>query len=929
MTLEEKTGTPVVPKSIPSPNKEVQAISSHRSNDETSPAKNSVSSKDFIISVARKFSAQPLQNPDPGVWGVLTAISDNARKRPQGINILLTADEHCIGRLVEDKRFQIESKAVSGNHCRIYRRRIITEDVEQPSSLCTVFLKDSSTNGTYVNWEKLKKNSSEVRLQHGDIISFAAPPQHDLSFAFVYRECLNSAPMIDDAVLKRKAEEGFGCESKRLKGIGIGASEGPISLDDVRSLQRSNTELRKQLESHVLTIETMRKENRAVLTQQENEMKELKESVSQSFLDQIKELRHMLEVKQKELAEANSQLAEKQHAMEDLNERLNSSMHSRKDADEIINSQKASISELEARVDDERNQRREEREKAEVDLKAALQKAHSEAQEELKRQSMVASRQQKELQEVISKLQESDKEKSSLIESSRAKLEDFRESLVISEKKVRQLEVQVKEEQKASADGRKNVEKLEHEMKRLRKELESEKVAREEAWAKVSALELEMAAALHDLSIEKQRFQGAKERIILRETQLRAFYSTTEEISALFGKQQEQLKAMQRTLEDEENYENAYIDTELNASKGTIDGAIVREKAATSHRKNNDEKEGSTASTRRVIRVQIESTSDEVSATEKHDCDIRSQEHQHTQDAECTSADPSVKGGFGSEIEGVGTAPVLEGDPIETERVLGTESPAVDVNFGERNLDLNKCDTLAGDMMQLDNEARLQETGEQIQEICENTQCLPVNDANEVLKTMEDTEADNTIMEDTEAGNTIMEDTEAGNTIRTADLLASEVAGSWAVSTAPSVHGENESPRSSGHSDSVRSNDECAAAQHCSDAQAVGSQILPCSAASATKLSQERQALNEMIKIVAPDYKRLFGSDNAGGSNQEAEVEAFTSGSDTEEGRNRDCKADAGSTSDTDTKEGSDQGGGGNAVDSMDGDNATQEDSLG
>lgn len=30
-------------------------------------------------------------------------------------------------------------------------------------------------------------------------------------------------------------------ENKRIKGIGIGAPEGPISLDDFRSLQRSNT----------------------------------------------------------------------------------------------------------------------------------------------------------------------------------------------------------------------------------------------------------------------------------------------------------------------------------------------------------------------------------------------------------------------------------------------------------------------------------------------------------------------------------------------------------------------------------------------------------------------------------------------------------------------------------------------------------------
>lgn len=39
---------------------------------------------------------------------------------------------------------------------------------------CTI----CSTNGTYLNWEKLKKNSPESVLHHGDIISFAAPPDH-------------------------------------------------------------------------------------------------------------------------------------------------------------------------------------------------------------------------------------------------------------------------------------------------------------------------------------------------------------------------------------------------------------------------------------------------------------------------------------------------------------------------------------------------------------------------------------------------------------------------------------------------------------------------------------------------------------------------------------------------------------------------------
>ena len=50
-------------------------------------------------------------------------------------------------------------------------------------------------------------------------------------------------------------------------------------------------------------------------------------------------------------------------------------------------------------------------------------------------------------------------------------------------------------------------------------------------------LELEINAAMRDLDFERRRLKGARKRIMLRETQLRAFYSTTEEISNLFAKQ--------------------------------------------------------------------------------------------------------------------------------------------------------------------------------------------------------------------------------------------------------------------------------------------------------------------------------------------------------------------------------------------------------
>ncbi|KAI3939859.1 hypothetical protein MKW98_029635, partial [Papaver atlanticum] len=406
-------------------------------------------------------------------------------------------------------------------------------------------------------------------------------------------------------------------------------------------------------------------------------------------------------------------------------------------------------------------------------------------------------------------------------------------------------------------------------------------VAREEAWAKVSTLELEIAAAIRDLATEKQRYQGARERIILRETQLRAFYSTTEEISSLFAKQQEQLKAMQRTLEDEDNYEHTSIDIDLNATLGIRNGIITRENQVT-HRNDSTRENTASASTPGVNRIEVNSTTDEASATEKHECDAKTQEGQHTQDIEYTSADRSVNDAFGSDIDGIGTAPVQEGDQTETQRVLGTESPGAD---GDRNFDLNKSTTQPGETMQLDDETQPQENGDQIRRSGEDNGRLSQsnNQGSDPIAMEEDTE-------------------EAGGTIRTADLLTSEVVGSWANSTAPSVHGENESERSA-VKDSVGSGDEAEE----EDVQAAGSQIGGSAAARAARasLSQEREALNEMIQIVDPEFKKNF-------PDGEKDDEGSVSDSDTEDESNHggDTNArvdleDGGSISDT--QAGSDQ----------------------
>lgn len=225
---------------------------------------------------------------------------------------------------------------------------------------------------------------------------------------------------------------------------------------------------------------------------------------------------------------------------------------------------------------------------------------------------------------------------------------------------------------------------------------------------------------------------------------------------------------MQRTLEDEENCDNTSLDIDLNPVNRNPNSCNTREDERATCHTNCAAKASSSTSGQRSNRNEVLDTScEDADATQKHDCEIMSQEGQNTQEAEYTSSDKVGKGGFGSDIEGVGTAPTLGTDPVGTEQVNETQSPGNDY---ERNDHLRKSIILADDTMQIDCETQAHESVQN-----DGTVLMLRNPLNDRRDT---------------------QDTEGVGTIRTSDLLASEVAGSWAYSTAPSVHGENETERS-------------------------------------------------------------------------------------------------------------------------------------
>lgn len=265
---------------------------------------------------------------------------------------------------------------------------------------------------------------------------------------------------------------------------------------------------------------------------------------------------------------------------------------------------------------------------------------------------------------------------------------------------------------------------------------------------------------------------------------------------------------MQRTLEDEENYENISVDINPNIENGNQIDSHLQSKEAIGMKVAD-----SNTSTKKQGGNQAETSSDdEASVTEKHECDPRNQETcEETQEAE-TNFDPLAKGAFGSDIEGGNTA------AIETEQVLETETQGLD-----QNLDLNK---LAGDTMMIEDEEEEQvktDNGENLYQT-KDPEFAPIEE----------------------------DDTEAGDTIRTADLLASEVAGSWACNSAPSCHGENDSPRSGGGSDKGVTPGGGGGVLHDSASVAAESQT-------GAGRNPEHEALTKMIGIVAPEMKGQFG----------------------------------------------------------------------
>ncbi|XP_024525320.1 protein lava lamp-like isoform X2 [Selaginella moellendorffii] len=541
---------------------------------------------------------QILQEPLPAgvndrTWGVLSALSDAAKKRAQGQHMFLTLPEHTLGRMVADTLFLFDSPSISGRHCRIFRKNITPDDGKSGA----VYIKDSrylflccfesstsggccvfSSNGTYVNGQRLRKDSPEFRLQHGDVISLAALPELALAengFAYVFRDTSSG--------LKRKPEVELSKneDGKRMKMSGSGIGDGPVNLADVRRLERSNQELRQKLELECNKSDSLNADLRAAKSSTESIVREAVDQCKSVYTQKLADLQAELSTKASSMEEFSAKCVQQESVIEDLNNRLKGAAQSRMEAEEALKNFKANREELEKQLEDERSQRRKERQEIEAQHKSAVDRIRTEAEQDSNRQAEAFSRQRGQLEDKMAALQDSVTEYRVQIESQRKQLgmqEEERETRMNFEKKGQELQIQLNTEQHASAVLRQELEKTIRDLEMSLNNLEECKHEKDAAHIKISSLQLEKEEVLNKLKLESQRFEGARDRILLRETQLRAFQSTAEEISALQQKQQFQLQAMMQTLKDDDaEYANAapagycYNNGEEHSESKTVD----------------------------------------------------------------------------------------------------------------------------------------------------------------------------------------------------------------------------------------------------------------------------------------------------------------------------------------------------------------------
>lgn len=104
-----------------------------------------------------------------GYWGRLVPLTTGFRQ----VELLNSQAEYTFGR-GKDQDVRLTDVHISSRHCRVFREPDPPGKPLPPDVPPTVFVEDTSANGTFVNKVRLKKNTPRV-LNPGDQLSLVVP----------------------------------------------------------------------------------------------------------------------------------------------------------------------------------------------------------------------------------------------------------------------------------------------------------------------------------------------------------------------------------------------------------------------------------------------------------------------------------------------------------------------------------------------------------------------------------------------------------------------------------------------------------------------------------------------------------------------------------------------------------------------------------
>eukprot|EP00850_Spirogloea_muscicola_P022407 SM000292S11262 [mRNA] locus=s292:3555:8476:- [translate_table: standard] len=293
---------------------------------------------------------------------------------------------------------------------------------------------------------------------------------------------------------------------------------------------------------------------RAVASTVVQELRKELEDVNAAHKAELQNLKEELDKERSERAAQAAELATELLEVQLLRGRAEAAVQACNVAEDAVKRHVAQVAALERAIEEDRAQQQAELREAHVQQEKAMDNLRATAAQDFVRLKEEAAEQQKRQDDCLHALKRAEASSREAMQRLQSELDLEQQELAKWREQARYLQEQREADAKASSLAIQGLAEIKQQLMTLEAELAREQALRSAAEHKVISLEHDAQASTQALELEKQQLRGACERVMLRETQLRAIHAAAVDIVALQQQQQQQLACMMGALEDMEGH---------------------------------------------------------------------------------------------------------------------------------------------------------------------------------------------------------------------------------------------------------------------------------------------------------------------------------------------------------------------------------------